>query len=172
MQDRAISSAYEAAKERYAAMGVDVATAIRKLESIPVSLHCWQGDDVGGFEHTASELGGGLAVTGSYPGKARTAEELRADLDQAVALIPGRHRLTCTPLMPIAIRTARRFSYTISTSLPASAACLADLKAPANDFDEALEGRRIGGVRAARPIPNPQMRAHSSWWRGVGASLG
>ena len=61
--------------------------------SIPISLHCWQGDDVGGFENTGSELGGGLAVTGNYPGRARTPDELRADVDKALALIPGTHRL-------------------------------------------------------------------------------
>ena len=60
---------------------------------VPISLHCWQGDDVGGFERRGSELGGGLAVTGNYPGKARTPDELRADIDKALSLIPGRHRL-------------------------------------------------------------------------------
>jgi L-rhamnose isomerase len=64
-----------------------------RLAAIPVSLHCWQGDDVGGFEGTDEAIGGGLAVTGNYPGKARTPAELRADLDQALALIPGSHRL-------------------------------------------------------------------------------
>src|SRR5690606_34048184 len=62
------------------------------LAGVPVSLHCWQGDDVGGFED-AGELGGGLAVTGNYPGKARNADELSQDLDQALSLIPGRHRV-------------------------------------------------------------------------------
>jgi L-rhamnose isomerase len=88
-----ISQAYALARERYAELAVDTEAVLRRLATIPISLHCWQGDDVGGFEHAGSELGGGLAVTGSYPGKARTADELRADLDQALALIPGRHRL-------------------------------------------------------------------------------
>ena len=85
--------AFALARERYAELGVDVERALRRLSGIAVSLHCWQGDDVRGFEGSGGEIGGGLAVTGCYPGKARTAEELRADLDMALALIPGRHRL-------------------------------------------------------------------------------
>ena len=88
-----IHSAYELARERYARLGVDTERAMNTLATVPVSLHCWQGDDVGGFEHRGSELGGGLAVTGNYPGKARTPDELRADLDKALSLIPGTHRL-------------------------------------------------------------------------------
>jgi L-rhamnose isomerase len=88
-----VEQAFQLAKERYAALGVDVERAMDRLAAIPVSLHCWQGDDVGGFENTGSELGGGLAVTGNYPGKARTPDELRADLDKALSLIPGSHRL-------------------------------------------------------------------------------
>ncbi len=88
-----IEKAYTIARERYAQLGVDADQALKRLRAVPVSLHCWQGDDVGGFEHTGSELGGGLAVTGNYPGKARTPDELRADLDEALSLIPGRHRL-------------------------------------------------------------------------------
>jgi len=81
------------AKERYAGLGLDVEKALRRLSRIPISLHCWQGDDVGGFENRGSDLGGGLAVTGNYPGKARTPDELRADVEKALSLIPGRHRL-------------------------------------------------------------------------------
>ena len=66
---------------------------LERLARIPISLHCWQGDDVGGFENTGEAIGGGLAVTGNYPGRARTPDELRADLDQALSLIPGTHRL-------------------------------------------------------------------------------
>ena len=84
---------YALAAERYAGLGVDAEAALRRLAAIPISLHCWQGDDVGGFENAGRELGGGLAVTGNYPGKARTPEELRVDLDKAFSLIPGRHRL-------------------------------------------------------------------------------
>jgi L-rhamnose isomerase len=85
--------AFVMAAERYSAIGVEVELALETLSSISVSLHCWQGDDVGGFEKGGGQLDGGLAVTGNFPGKARTPEELRADLDQALALIPGRHRL-------------------------------------------------------------------------------
>ena len=84
---------YQIARETYAALGVDTEAALQRLAATPISLHCWQGDDVGGFEKTGGELGGGLAVTGNYPGKARTIAELRADLEQAYALIPGKHRL-------------------------------------------------------------------------------
>ena len=87
------TTAYSLAQEAYAAHGVDTETALATLARTPLSLHCWQGDDVRGFEHGAGDPGGGLAVTGSYPGRARTPEELRADLDQALALLPGRHRL-------------------------------------------------------------------------------
>ncbi len=88
-----IERAFKLAQERYAELGVDVANALDRLSGITISLHCWQGDDVGGFENRGTELGGGLAVTGSYPGKARTADELRRDLETALALIPGTHRV-------------------------------------------------------------------------------
>jgi L-rhamnose isomerase len=88
-----LQSAYEIAKERYAALGVDSDQALARLEKVSISLHCWQGDDVGGFENPGGELGGGLAATGNYPGKARNAAELRNDLDLVYRLLPGRHRL-------------------------------------------------------------------------------
>jgi L-rhamnose isomerase len=88
-----IESAYATARDRYAALGVDTEQALKTLAQIPISLHCWQGDDVGGFESPDAELGGGIAATGNYPGKARTAVELRRDLDKAYSLIPGTHRL-------------------------------------------------------------------------------
>ncbi|MDE0103501.1 MAG: L-rhamnose isomerase [Bryobacterales bacterium] len=84
---------YDVARERYAALGVDSDAAVRSLASVPLSLHCWQGDDIRGFERAQSEIGGGLAVTGSYPGAARNADELRLDIEKALSLIPGRHRL-------------------------------------------------------------------------------
>lgn len=87
-----IEAACQLAQERYALLGVDVNQVLRTLAEIPISLHCWQGDDVGGFENSGGTLGGGLAVTGNYPGKARTPDELRADLDLALSLIPGQHR--------------------------------------------------------------------------------
>ena len=86
--------AYKAAQERYAELGVDTEAALTRLADTPISLHCWQGDDVGGFETPDAELsGGGIQATGNYPGKARTPDELRCDLDQALSLIPGTHRL-------------------------------------------------------------------------------
>jgi L-rhamnose isomerase len=87
-----IGSAYEAAKERYAEAGVDVDAALKRLAAVPISLHCWQGDDVEGFEKFGTGLGGGLAATGNYPGKARTPDDLRADASLALAMIPGKHR--------------------------------------------------------------------------------
>ena len=87
-----IAASYKLARERYAALGVDTDKVRRALAKVPVSLHCWQGDDVGGFENIGGGLGGGLAVTGNYPGKARTPNELRADAELALSLIPGKHR--------------------------------------------------------------------------------
>jgi len=84
---------FDQAKELYASLEIDVEEALSVLGSTPISLHCWQGDDVGGFEGTSGTLGGGLAVTGNYPGKARTVAELRQDLEQVLSLLPGRHRL-------------------------------------------------------------------------------
>ena len=86
-------NAFALACERYAALNVDVEKALATAATVPVSLHCWQGDDVAGFESKGS-LSGGIAATGNYPGKARTADELRADLEQALALLPGRHRVS------------------------------------------------------------------------------
>jgi len=89
-----LERSFTLAKERYASLGVDVTKALTQLSGIAISLHCWQGDDVGGFENSDTTLGGGLAVTGNYPGRARTPDELRSDLSQALSLIPGKHRLS------------------------------------------------------------------------------
>ncbi|HAS99570.1 MAG TPA: L-rhamnose isomerase, partial [Pantoea agglomerans] len=88
-----IEQAFELAKQRYADNGVDVEQAIRQLDSIPVSMHCWQGDDVRGFENPQGALTGGIQATGNYPGRARNASELRSDIDKAMSLIPGAKRL-------------------------------------------------------------------------------
>ncbi len=89
-----IQTAYRAAKQVYAKLGIDTDKALKTLSRTPISLHCWQGDDVGGFESTNGDLNNsGLMATGGYPGKARTADELRQDLDKALSLIPGKHRL-------------------------------------------------------------------------------
>ncbi len=87
-----MSNRYESAKEMYAAIGVDTDAAIEKLKDIPVSLHCWQGDDVTGFDHDGP-LTGGIQTTGNYPGKARTPDELMADMDKVMSLCPGTKKL-------------------------------------------------------------------------------
>ncbi len=87
-----IEQRYQNAKETYQKIGVDTDKAIQKLLATPISIHCWQGDDVIGFESSAG-LSGGISATGNYPGKARTPEELMADFDKALSLIPGKHRI-------------------------------------------------------------------------------
>ena len=88
-----IKENFELAKQAYAKWGVDVEEVVEKLKNVPISIHCWQGDDVAGFEVNQNELSGGIDVTGNYPGKATTAEELRSDLEKALSLIPGKHRV-------------------------------------------------------------------------------
>lgn len=83
---------YESAKEIYAGVGVDTDQVLETLKSVPISMHCWQGDDVNGFDREGA-LTGGIQATGNYPGKARTPEELMADIDEALSLIPGKHRI-------------------------------------------------------------------------------
>lgn len=92
MQNNTRAAVFAAAKEQYLALGVDVEQVMAALESIPISVHCWQGDDVRGFDG-ASSLSGGIATTGSYPGRARTANELRQDLTMAFSLVPGAKKL-------------------------------------------------------------------------------
>lgn len=87
-----IEKAYSTASDRYASSGVDVRQALTHLSHVSLSVHCWQGDDVGGFENQNAVLGGGLVATGAYPGKARNAAELRADAEKAFSLVPGKHR--------------------------------------------------------------------------------
>ncbi|MFJ9385383.1 L-rhamnose isomerase [Peribacillus sp. NPDC101481] len=88
-----IKEQYETAKQAYANWGIDVDAALETLKKVPISIHCWQGDDIGGFEVNKSELSGGIDITGNYPGKATTPEELRMDLEKALSLIPGKHRV-------------------------------------------------------------------------------
>lgn len=89
-----IRKAFEAAVERYAALGVDVNAVLENMKKISLSMHCWQADDVTGFENQGGELTGGIQVTGNYPGRARTIEELRSDIQKAKSLIAGSHRLS------------------------------------------------------------------------------
>ena len=88
-----LKPAYEIARQRYDQIGVNADEAIKRLGDIAISLHCWQGDDVGGFESGEGLTGGGIMATGTYPGKARTADELRSDLEKAMSLIPAKQRL-------------------------------------------------------------------------------
>jgi L-rhamnose isomerase len=89
-----ILTAYKIAEAEYAEHGVNVDAALKRIDKIPISIHCWQGDDVGGFETPGAELsGGGIQATGNYPGKARTIAELRSDIEKALSMIPAHHRL-------------------------------------------------------------------------------
>ena len=92
MKEKLIEKGFEYAKEQYGAVGVDVCAAMEKADAIPVSMHCWQGDDVIGFDGSDT-LTGGIATTGNYPGRARTPEELRRDIDEALSLVPGEVKL-------------------------------------------------------------------------------
>lgn len=94
IKETTVKQAFEIAKERYAALGVDVDAALKNMQKISLSLHCWQADDVTGFENPDGSLSGGIQVTGNYPGKARNIDELRADVLKAASYIPGKHRLS------------------------------------------------------------------------------
>ena len=87
MKEAQIKQAYEAAKARYAEIGVDTEAALKQLANISLSLHCWQTDDVTGFENPDGQLSGGIQATGNYPGRARTPDELMADIDKALSFI-------------------------------------------------------------------------------------
>ena len=87
-----MNARYESAKAIYASYGVDTEKVIETLKNVPVSMHCWQGDDVIGFDHDGP-LTGGIQTTGNYPGKARTPEELLADMDKAMSLVPGKKKI-------------------------------------------------------------------------------
>jgi len=93
VSESSIDKGYAAAQDAYGQYGVDTDAAMARLAKIPISMHCWQGDDVGGFEDLEALDGGGIQATGNYPGKARTPDELRADFEKALSLIPGRHRM-------------------------------------------------------------------------------
>ena len=88
-----MTARYDLAKERQAQLGIDTEKAMERLKNIPIIIHCWQGDDVGGFENNAEALSGGIQATGNYPGKARNFQELTADFDKAISLIPGKKRI-------------------------------------------------------------------------------
>lgn len=94
MKEEQIIKAYEDAKTLYTSLGVNVEQAVKKLKNLSISIHCWQADDVTGFENPDGELTGGIQTTGNYPGKARTIEELKKDLEKVLSLIPGKHRIS------------------------------------------------------------------------------
>lgn len=94
MKEEQLQRAYEDAKAQYAVLGVDIDQAIEKLDQLSISIHCWQADDVSGFENPEGELTGGIQTTGNFPGKARTIEELRSDLEKVISLVPGHHRIS------------------------------------------------------------------------------
>ncbi|MDR1667374.1 MAG: L-rhamnose isomerase, partial [Bacteroidales bacterium] len=94
MKESAIKTAYEAAKERYAVLGVDADAALEKLQKISISIQCWQADDVTGFENLGGGAGGGIQATGNYPGRARNIDELRKDIEKVLTLVGGKHRLS------------------------------------------------------------------------------
>lgn len=94
MKEEQIKTAFEEAKEQYASLGVDAAQAIEQLNKLSISIHCWQADDVSGFENPEGELTGGIQATGNYPGKARNMEELRSDFEKVLSLVPGIHRIS------------------------------------------------------------------------------
>ena len=87
--------AFQIASEIYSACGIDTTQVMAQLDAMPLSLHAWQGDDVVGFENSGNALTGGCQVTGNYPGRARTAAELRSDLEQALGLLPGNNFRIC-----------------------------------------------------------------------------
>lgn len=93
MKENLIQQAYEIARERYAALGVDTEKVLEQMQNFHLSLHCWQADDVTGFENQGGDLTGGIQATGNYPGRARNIDELRQDILKATSYIPGTHRL-------------------------------------------------------------------------------
>ncbi|MBB3697203.1 L-rhamnose isomerase [Flammeovirga yaeyamensis] len=93
MSNQTIIETYKLAKDVYSKYGIDTDKVLESLQNLSISLHCWQADDVGGFETKASSIGGGIQVTGNYPGKANTVEEMRADLEKVLSLLPGNHKL-------------------------------------------------------------------------------
>lgn len=102
-----MNSLYEHAKETYAKIGIDTEEVLKKLAELPISLHCWQGDDVVGFENTGS-LSGGIMATGNYPGKAGTPQELMADIEEVLSLLPGKYKINLHAIYAITDGTVDR----------------------------------------------------------------
>ncbi|MFD1124721.1 L-rhamnose isomerase [Lentilactobacillus raoultii] len=102
VKEKEVQQAYEVAKSRYAELGVDTEQAIHRLQTVSLSINCWQGDDVSGFLNPNGELTGGIGVSGHYPGKARTPDELTADLHEGLSLIPGTHKVQLHTIYAVA----------------------------------------------------------------------
>src|SRR5512137_1192690 len=95
MDKELIKKSYQFAKEQYAELGVDTESVLKQMDDVVISLHCWQTDDVGGFEKEGAELGGGgIQATGNFPGKAKTISQMRGDIDRVMSLLPGKQRLS------------------------------------------------------------------------------
>ena len=171
MTKRQTETDYQRAMERYAAVGVDTERALDLLASVPVSLHCWQGDDVGGFERSGAALsGGGIQVTGSHPGRARSIGELRDDLEKAFTLIPGKHRLNLhamygdfagkgverDEIAPEHYRSWVEWARGHGLGLDFNATCFSHPKADSgftlSDRDPAIRGFWIEHVKRAREV--------------------
>jgi L-rhamnose isomerase len=173
MTDR-IQVAWELARERYAERGVDAEAAVRTLATLPLSLHCWQGDDVRGFEGRGAITDGGIAATGDHPGRARNADELRSDLDHALALIPGSHRLnlhaiyaeTSTPVDRDAL-LPEHFSRWIDWAVGRSLGL---------DFNPTFFAHPKASDGFTLSHPDPELRrfwiAHGQACRDIGATMG
>ena len=121
MEENKILKAYEAARERYAELGIDTDKAVAQLEQVPISLHCWQTDDVVGFERNVA-LSGGIQTTGNYPGRARNVDEVRQDIIEVKSLLAGNHRLNLHETAPHSPtrRAATSHSPTPTTTYAAS----------------------------------------------------
>jgi L-rhamnose isomerase len=185
---QSIATAYRAARERYAALGVDTDQVLETLGAVHLSLHCWQGDDVRGFEHQMAGLSqGGLQVTGGYPGRARTIGELRQDLEKAYTLIPGSHRLNLhamygdfgekpvdrDAITPDHFRTWMEWGRSQGIHLDFNSTCFAHPKAESgftlSSEDPAIRGFWIEHVRRSRIIAEAMGQAqgdpciHNLW---------
>lgn len=165
---------YQEAKTRYAAIGVDTEAALNRLANVSIALHCWQGDDIVGFENRGGSVGGGLQVTGDYPGRARTPEELMADIDKALSLIPGKHRLNLHACYAIKTAAVDRDAYTIREFEPWAA--FAAERGLAIDFNPTLFGHPM--VKNGMTLSHPDEAVRRFWidhckaTRAIAAELG
>ncbi|GKQ96287.1 L-rhamnose isomerase [Aeromonas hydrophila] len=169
-----IETAFALAKQQYAALGVDVDQALTTLATIPVSMHCWQGDDVGGFEADAGALTGGIQATGNYPGKARDAIELRRDLDLAMSLIPGAKRLNLHAIYLEAESPVARDK--IEPKHFANWVCWAKERGVGLDFNPSCFSHPLSADGMTLSHPDPEIRRfwidHCKASRRISASFG